>query len=258
MLIDTHCHLDDKKLQDKYVDIINNFEKDNLELAITSSSKLEESFAAVKLAEENNNIYATVGVHPHYANTLSLEVVDKLQELSSHNKVVAIGEIGLDYYYNFCPKDVQIKTFTDQILLADKVGLPVVFHIRDAMGDFMQIIRSYKKYFNHGGVVHSFSGSLEIARELIGYGFVLGINGICTFKNANNILEVIREIPLQYLLLETDAPYLTPEPHRGKVNEPKYTIHIANKIAELKNVSVGEVIDETNKNAKRVFFKIGD
>ena len=258
MLIDTHCHLDDERLNDCREEIINNFEKDGLELVITSSSNIEESFEAISLAKGNDRIYATVGVHPHCANTLDQMTIAKLESLSYESKVVAIGEIGLDYYYNKHPKDVQIKTFVDQILLADKVGLPVVFHIRDAMGDFLQIIRSYKQYFKNGGVIHSFSGSLEVAKELISYGFVLGINGICTFKNASNILEVIKGIDMKHLLLETDAPYLTPEPYRGRVNQPKYTMYIANKIAEIKGVSVGEVLQETNKNTKRVFFKIGE
>jgi len=258
MLIDTHCHLDDKKLADIQKEIIENFEKDNIEKVITSSSNIEESMIACELANNNSSIFATVGVHPHYADSLNDDVISKLKELSTNPKVVAIGEIGLDYYYNICEKNVQIKTFTDQIILADSLNLPVVFHIRDAMGDFMNIIRSYKKYFRNGGVVHSFSGSVEIAKELISYGFYLGINGICTFKNANTILDVIKEIPLKYLLLETDAPYLTPEPHRGKPNQPKYTIHMANKIAELKNLGVQEVIEETNKNAKKIFTRIKD
>ena len=256
MLIDTHCHLDDKKLANDLNNIIENFKNDNIELVVTSSSNLDESKIACTLANENEDIYATIGVHPHYANTLTDDVLTELEKLSVNNKVVAIGEIGLDYYYNICEKNVQIKTFTDQIILADKLNLPVVFHIRDAMGDFMNIIRSYKKYFRNGGVVHSFSGSVEIAKELISYGFMLGINGICTFKNANTILDVIEKIPLKHLLLETDAPYLTPEPHRGKPNQPKYTIHMANKIAQIKGLGVQEVIEETNKNAKSVFTRI--
>ncbi len=258
MLIDTHCHLDDTKLDEKRLDIINNMTADGVELAITSSSCLKESKEAVFLAQSYDKIYATIGVHPHHANEWNDEVKKELISLSYNPKVVAIGEIGLDYYYNIHPKDVQIKTFTDQILMADGLGLPVVFHIRDAMGDFLQIIRAYKQYFKHGAIVHSFSGSLEVAQELTSYGFMLGINGICTFKNASNILEVIKNIPLKYLLLETDAPYLTPEPYRGRPNEPKYTIYMARKIAELKNISESEVIEETNKNAKRVFFKIGE
>ncbi len=258
MLIDTHCHLDDKKLAESLDYIIQSFESDNIEKVITSSSNIDESYTACNLADNHKEIFATIGVHPHYADSLTEDVIKKLEELSANPKVVAIGEIGLDYYYNICEKSVQIKTFTDQIILADKLNLPVVFHIRDAIGDFMNIIRSYKKYFRNGGVVHSFSGSVEIAKELISYGFYLGINGICTFKNANTILDVIREIPLKYLLVETDAPYLTPEPHRGKPNQPKYTIHMANKIAEIKGLGVSEVIEETNKNAKRIFTRIKD
>ncbi len=258
MLIDTHCHLDDKKLENELQNIINDFEKDNLELVITSSSNLDESKKALFLAQNNQKIYATIGVHPHYASSFDQNVKNAFVNMSIEPKVVALGEIGLDYYYNICEKSVQIKTFTDQIILADSLNLPVVFHIRDAMGDFLNIVRSYKNYFRNGGVVHSFSGSVEVAKELISYGFLLGINGICTFKNASNILQVIKEIPLKYLLLETDAPYLTPEPHRGKPNQPKYTIYMANKIAEIKGLGVQEVIEETTKNAKRIFTKLGD
>jgi TatD family hydrolase len=167
MLIDTHCHLDDEKLANSLDFIIENFANDNIEKVITSSSNINESLIACQLADKHEQIYATIGVHPHYADSLTDDVIKKLEQLSLNPKVVAIGEIGLDYYYNICEKNVQIKTFTDQIILADKLNLPVVFHIRDAMGDFINIIRSYKKYFRNGGVVHSFSGSVEIAKELI-------------------------------------------------------------------------------------------
>jgi len=258
MLIDTHCHLDDKKLLDRQQEIINNFEKDGVELAVTSSASLEESLEAVRLANIYPNVYATVGVHPELAREYDENTRKELERLSYDKKVVAIGEIGLDYHYEGYSKEAQMKAFTDQILLADKVGLPVVFHIRDAMGDFLQIVRAYKSYFKNGAIVHSFSGSVEVAKELTSYGFLLGINGICTFKNASNILEVIKNIPLKYLVLETDAPYLTPEPFRGRPNEPKYTIYMARKIAELKGISEGEVIEETSKNAKEIYTKIGD
>lgn len=258
MLIDTHCHLDDQKLKNEQVRIIENLKADGVELAITSSASISESFEAVALAEKYSNIYATVGIHPQFAGELDERVKVELEKLAYGKKVIAIGEIGLDYHYDGYSKEVQIKAMTDQILLANKLGLPVVFHVRDAMGDFLQIVRAYKAYLNNGAVVHSFSGSVEVAKELTSYGFMLGINGICTFKNASNILEVIKEIPLKYLLLETDAPYLTPEPFRGKVNEPRYTIYMANKIADIKGVSVGEVIEETNKNAKRIYTKIGE
>lgn len=258
MLIDTHCHLDDQKLNNEQVRIIENLKADGVELAITSSASISESFEAVALAEKYSNIYATVGIHPQFAGELDESVRVELEKLAYGKKVIAIGEIGLDYHYDGYSKEVQIKAMTDQILLANKLGLPVVFHVRDAMGDFLQIVRAYKAYLNNGAVVHSFSGSVEVAKELTSYGFMLGINGICTFKNASNILEVIKEIPLKYLLLETDAPYLTPEPFRGKVNEPRYTIYMANKVADIKGVSVGEVIEETNKNAKRIYTKIGE
>ena len=208
------------------------------------------------MSQDNSRVFCTLGVHPHEANKYSVDVENFIASNCDNDKVVAIGEIGLDYYYDFCDREVQKQTMISQIELANRLKLPIVFHIRDAMGDFMEYVRNNKDKFAYGAEIHSFSGSLEIAKELVEYGFYLGFNGIITFKNANKFLDVIKNIPLDNILVETDAPYLTPEPYRGKINEPKYTHLVVEKIAQLKGVSVQEVKTAVNKNAYNLFDKL--
>ena len=253
MIIDSHCHLYDEKLKEYGQEIISNLQKNN-QLAICSADKIETSILAIKLADENKNIFATVGVHPHEAESFDEHTLDNLTELSKNNKVVvAIGEIGLDYYYDFAPRDLQKDILKKQIILADKLGLPCVFHVREAMGDFLEILKELAQNYKIKGVIHSFSGSVEVAKQLIGYGLYLGINGIVTFKNANKSLDVVRKIDLEHLLIETDSPYLTPVPFRGQPNRPEYVELVAKKIAEIKSISVEQVINVTTKNTIEVF-----
>ncbi len=255
MIIDTHCHLNDKKITNVN-QIIENFDQDNIKLAICNSSNIKDCQELITMSTDNANIYCTLGVHPHDAASYNQQAIDYIIANANHPKVVAIGEIGLDYYYDFCDRETQRQVMASQIDLAYNLQLPMVFHIRDAMGDFLEYVRANKDKFKYGAEVHSFSGSLEVAKELISYGFYLGFNGIITFKNANKILDVIKNIPLQNILIETDAPYLTPEPHRGKVNEPKYTHFVAQKIAELKNIDIEQVHKITTDNACMLFKKL--
>lgn len=255
MIIDTHCHLNDKKFNN-INEVISNFVSDQVELAICNSSGEKDFDELISMSQTNSQIYCTIGIHPHEANTYNDNVKNRILTLAKNPKVVAIGEIGLDYYYDFCDRQVQKQTMISQIELANQLQLPIVFHIRDAMGDFLEYVRQNKSKFKYGAEIHSFSGSVEVAKELISYGFYLGFNGIITFKNANKILDVIKAVPLESILIETDAPYLTPEPYRGKVNEPKYTHLVAQKIAQIKNLPVSTVIEQTNKNAYTFFNKI--
>lgn len=250
MIIDTHCHLYDKKLIENKQKILTELKNSNI-LAICSGDNIENSLKCVELANENENIFATVGFHPHEASLFDEKSLEQLEQMTKNKKVVAIGEIGLDYYYDFSPRDKQKEVLIKQIELANKLNLPCVFHVREATQDFLDIIKNIS--FKIKGVVHSFSGSVEVAKFLTNYGLKLGVNGIVTFKNASKIIEVVSQIDLKNLLIETDSPYLTPEPFRGRVNEPKYVELVAKKIAEIKNISTEEVVSLTLQNAKDLF-----
>lgn len=255
MLFDTHTHINDEKYSN-YQDFIEAFEKADGKGCIVCGCDFPSSISSLEIAQQYKNVYATIGMHPHDSKDYTDEMEKYLIKNAKNPKVIAIGEIGLDYYYDLSERDIQKEVFVKQIKLADKVGLPVVFHIRDAMGQFLDILQANKQYFKHGGVVHSFSGSLQIAKYLIDFGFYLSFNGIITFKNANRVLDVIKNIPIEKILIETDCPYLTPEPFRGKINCPQYVEFVAKKIAELKEIPVEEVLKITFENARRVFTKI--
>ena len=252
MIIDSHCHLYSEKLEEIREEILNNL--DNNLICICNADCIETSIKCIKLSNKNKNVYATVGFHPHEAEGFTESSLLELEELvKQNNKVVAIGEIGLDYYYDFSPREIQKEVLEKQIVLADKLNLPCVFHVREATEDFLNIIKNLAKKYKIRGVVHSFSGSIETAKILLDFGFYLGINGIITFKNANKMLDVVKFLPLDKILIETDAPYLTPVPFRGQTNRPEYVRYVAEKIAELKEISVEDVINITTQNAKELF-----
>ena len=201
------------------------------------------------MADKYSFIYAAVGIHPE--EIYKEESIEEIKKLTSHKKVVAIGEIGLDYHYDDTNKEDQMKYFIDQLNLANEVNLPVVIHSRDAQKDTLDTLKTIK--INNSGVVHCFSGSLESAKELLKLGFYLGFDGPITFKNARNALEVLEYMPLDKILIETDAPYLTPIPFRGERNNSMYLTYVINKIAEIKNISSEEIADITMNNAKTLF-----
>lgn len=254
MLIDTHTHLNDDKYQGYKIEQL----LDKVDGAIIASCDIDSNYTGLALANNYKNIWTTLGIHPHDSKSYNEDIEKFICQNYNNPKVVAIGEIGLDYYYDFSDRDTQKKIFIRQLQLANQFGLPVVFHIREAMGDFVEILDQNKNLLNNGGVVHSYSGSVETAKILIEKGLYLSFNGIITFKNAKKAIDVIKEVPLEKILIETDCPYLTPEPYRGKINMPQYVELVAGKIAEIKNVSVDDVINITYQNAKRLFFKMGD
>ena len=251
-MIDTHAHLQDEKIQNIKV-VIQDSLCAGVSAIICASSDIETSKKSVELANGYDAVYATVGVHPHDAKTFNEDTINKLQVLAKNKKVVAIGEIGLDYYYNFSSREEQRTAFIQQIDLAYKLKLPIVIHSREATGDVMEIIRANLKKLKYGVCIHCFNMSLEILKEIMNYGFYISIGGLVTFKNASNILNVVKECDSDKLMLETDCPYLTPVPYRSEINEPKYLVYIAEKIAEIKGISVKEVDELTTKNAKRFF-----
>ncbi len=253
MLIDSHAHLDDEKFDEDREEIINSFKDNDLELVINVGADIESSKKAVMLAKEYDTIYAAVGVHPHDAKDIDSNTLDILRELSKEEKVVAIGEIGLDYYYDNSPRELQKQWFREQIKLAKQLDLPIIVHSRDASQDVFDIISEESEGRKLRGVIHCFSESLEMALEYIKLGFYISLGGPVTFKNARVPKEVAKEVPLEKLLIETDSPYLTPQPHRGKRNEPKNVRYVAETIANLKGISYEKVKNATNQNTKMLF-----
>lgn len=250
-MIDSHCHLE---MFENLDEVMERSKQAGVRNIITISSDKESIDEAIKIAETYEMVYATVGIHPHDSVQLDDSLMREIFEKSRHPKVVAIGEIGLDYYYNNSPRNQQIKAFQAQLQLAREIGLPVIIHSREAYEDTYNILKESEIKL---GVMHCFSGNVQQAKSYIDLGFFISISGVVTFKNANKIKEVARIVPDDYLLIETDAPYLAPEPHRGKKNEPSYLIHIAQTLAELRGVNLEDMKRITSVNAKRL-FKIGE
>lgn len=248
MFIDTHCHISDAKgvTPDLYV---KNAKEAGVELLIASFCEKEDILLSTKFVEKYKNLYACCGYHPEFANKIVEKDFEILEDLIQNNpKIVAIGEIGLDYYWNKDNKEQQRKIFRRQLEIAEKLNIPVVIHSRDSIGETYDILSEYKVR----GVVHCFSGSLEMAKKFINLGFLLGIGGVVTFKNSK-LYQVVEKIPLTSIILETDSPYLSPEPNRGKVNESSNIPLIAEKIASIQNISIEEVANITSNNAIRLF-----
>lgn len=252
MFIDSHSHLDDERFNEDRDILIKSLKENKVDIVINIGADLETSINSVKLADKYDNIYATIGVHPHSASEVTLETLNLFREMAKNNRVVAIGEIGLDYYYDNSPRDLQRKWFKEQLKLAKGLNLPVVIHSRDAAKETFDMIKDAQDGTLRG-VMHCFSGSVEMAKEYIKLGFYISIGGPVTFKNARVVREVAEAVPLDKLLIETDCPYLTPEPYRGKRNEPIYVRYVAEKIAEIKNISIEEVARHTSKNTKELF-----
>lgn len=250
-LVDTHCHLDNEKFDEDRLEVIERI-KENLEFCVNIGYDLASSKKSLALANEYDFIYAVIGVHPIDIAEYSEEVDKELELLGKNPKVVAIGEIGLDYHWMTEPKEIQQERFKRQLELAERLNKPVVIHTRDAMEDTVNILKDYP---NITGVIHCYPGSLETAKQLVDR-FYLGIGGTLTFKNSKKAVEVVKDIPLDRIVIETDCPYLTPEPFRGKRNEPIYVEYVAKKIAEIKDISVEDVTKITTENAKKL-YRIG-
>ncbi|GAB6184341.1 TatD family nuclease-associated radical SAM protein [Thermodesulfovibrio hydrogeniphilus] len=251
-MIDTHCHLE--MFENDISDVIRRAYDAGVNTIITIASDVESLEKVVEIADTYPMVYASVGIHPHDAKDFDGKIIKKIYELSRHPKVVAIGEIGLDYHYDHSPRDIQKKAFIEQLEIAKEVGVPVIIHSREAFEDTMKIIK------NSGvrkGVMHCFSGNVEQAKEVINFGFMISVSGVVTFKNGKKIKEVANFVPDDYLLIETDAPYLAPEPFRGKRNEPAYLVYTAKALAEIRGVTVEDIERITKVNAYRL-FGIGD
>ena len=256
MLIDTHCHLNDEKLLPEVDDIISGFAEHGIESAICVGYDMPSSEKAAELADKYENLYAAIGIHPHDATTADYDKYERLATLSSSPKVVAIGEIGLDYHYDLSPRAIQKGAFREQIELADTLGLPIVLHVREAYEDAKQILFESRRYINNGLLLHCYSGSSEFVKifgELDAY-FAFG--GAITFNNAKHNLEAMKTVPLDRLLFETDCPYMTPVPFRGKTNKPEYVNLVADKAAEVLGRDRAELEKITTENTKRLFTRM--
>ncbi len=252
MLFDTHAHYYDQQYDEDREETLERAKEKGVGLILTASSDVASSIESVTLAQNHDMIYAAVGVHPHNVIDLNNNIISALTDFASYPKVVAIGEIGLDYFYDNSPREAQKIWFAKQISLARNVKKPIIVHDRDAHEDTLDILKS-ENAKEVGGVLHCFTGSIEMARELMGLGFMISIAGPVTFKNANRLLDVVKFVPEDMLLIETDSPYLAPEPHRGKRNESAYVKLIAEKIAKIKGKSLDYIADITTSNAKRLF-----
>lgn len=248
MLIDSHAHLDDKRFNPDRDILIKSLKENGVDLVLNIGADIKTSRASLDLAKKYDNIYAVVGVHPHSAKDLEGSDLSELRKMAKEDKVVAIGEIGLDFYYDNSPRDIQRKWFIRQVELAQELDMPIVIHSREASQETFDILKeaSLKKPLR--GILHSYSGSYEMAMEYIKLGFYIAIGGPVTFKNARVPKEVAKKIPLDKLLIETDSPYLTPEPYRGKRNEPMYVKYVAKTIGELRNTSYEEIARATSEN----------
>lgn len=251
-LFDAHAHLDDDKFRRDRAEVIRNACEIGTFRMMNAAYDLESSRAAIRLAEEHPFIYAAVGIHPHDADTLDDDALITLELMAKNKRVKAFGEIGLDYYRDLSPRNIQKEAFEKQIALAKKMKLPIIIHDRDAHGDVFDILCKNDAFVN-GLQMHSYSASAELAMRYVHHGAYISISGPVTYKNAAVKREVVAAVPLDRLLIETDSPYLTPEPKRGMRNEPAYVRFVAEKIAEIKGISVEEAAEATYNNACRLF-----
>ena len=254
MLFDTHAHMDDRAFDADRAELLRSLPDQGLELVMNPGCSLESSRNALALAREYDYIYAAVGSHPDVADEVNEEVLEEYRKLCKLNpKVKAIGEIGLDYHYEDIPREIQLKAFRMQMALAKELDLPAIVHERDAHEDGMAVVREFPEVT---GVFHCYSGSAEMAKVLISKGWYIGFTGVLTFKNARKAIEVAASIPLDRIVLETDCPYMAPEPFRGRRNDPGKLYRMAEKLAEIRGLSVEEIHAITTENGRRL-YRIG-
>lgn len=257
-MIDVHAHLNDERLIDNIPEILENAKNVGVNKIICVGSSLSSSQRALQIAEKYENVFCAIGVHPDDAEKFDEDTLNWLKENSTHPKVVAIGEIGLDFHYKPFNKEKQLEVFEKQLLLASEIGLPVQIHTRDATGLTLETLQKNRHLLKNGGIIHCYSGSTETLKEILKLGLSISLGGIVTFKNARETLEVAEVVPLDRLVLETDCPYLAPHPHRGETNQPRFVTLVAEKIAIIKGISYDEVATATTANAHKIFPKLSE
>lgn len=255
MLIDSHAHLDFRHYNRDREAVIRRAYEEGIGVIINVGADLSSSRASLSLSDKYEGIYSTIGIHPHEARHVQGDVIQQLKELIVQDTVVAIGETGLDFHYNNSPRDIQERVFRTHIRLAHQFQLPLVIHSRESDKRLLEILTE-EKAEEVGGVIHCFNGDRSLAQKYLQLGFYLGLGGVITFPKAREIREAIPSLPLSRILLETDAPYLTPIPHRGKRNEPAYLIHVAQEISNLMGIPFHEVAEKTRENTQNLFGKI--
>jgi len=253
-IIETHCHLDYLDDETMTESLESAFEI-GVEKIVTIAVSKANLNKVVDIANAHEKVYFTQGIHPHDAKDFDAEVESIIRNNSKLEKMLAVGEIGLDYFYDHCEPDIQKAAFSRQMQIADDLDLPVVIHTREACDDMASILKNFEKTNKKRGVIHSFTSSLKLAEYCLSEGYFLGFNGIVTFNSAENVREVLSMTPLDQIVLETDAPYLTPIPYRGRPNHPKYLPFIAQKVADVKNIDVEEVLQQCYINSQKLFFE---
>ncbi len=248
MIFDTHAHYDDKAFDEDREELLKKLFADKVCGIVNQATDIDSANYSIALADKFSGMYAAVGIHPECADENSIKKLDIIEKLAAHSKAVAIGEIGLDYYYDI-PRKIQQDLFASQLELANKLSMPVNIHDREAHGDMLEFLKKYKPC----GILHCFSGSLEMAKEIVKLGMYIGIGGVVTFKNARKTVEVVKNIPLKHIVLETDCPYLSPVPFRGKRNHSGMIQYTAECISEIIDVPVNEVLEITKFNAEKVY-----
>jgi TatD DNase family protein len=256
ILIDSHCHLDFLEFESDLGDVLNRSLNVGVAAVQTMSVSLSNFHKVIKVTSNSDNIYCSVGVHPSNVLTEGLFTADRLIALTKHPKVIGIGETGLDYYRDTSSKDLQIMSFKEHIRTSQSTGLPLIVHTRDAEEDTLEILSAYFKEKNFKAVIHCFTGSTDFAKSCLELGFYISFSGIVTFKNATDLQFALKQIPIERMLIETDAPYLAPTPYRGKRNEPSYIEYTAKFIADLKDIPYNEFCDKTSYNFLSLFDKV--
>lgn len=252
MIFDTHAHYDDDAFDIDRNGLLKGMKDKGVEFIVNVGASMDSTRKTLELAKEYPFIYAAIGVHPSETQELTMEDMQWIKDHAADDRVVAIGEIGLDYYWPEPEADVQKKWFVRQLQLASEVKLPVIIHSRDAAKDTLDILKDFQKDLA-GGVIHCFSYTKEIAREYLNMNYYFGIGGVLTFKNAKKLVEAVQYIPMENILLETDCPYLAPEPYRGKRNQSDYIDFVAQRLSEIKMISKEEILEQTMRNAKEFY-----
>lgn len=256
MLVDTHCHLDFPDYGTEIDMVIARAKNEGVGIMQTISTHISRFDNIKRIAENYTDIYCSVGIHPHHVEEEKKVTPQEIIDHTNHPKVIGIGETGLDYYYENSPRELQRESFINHIEASRKTGIPVIIHTRDAENDTINIIHDEMDKGSFKGLIHCFTGTIELAKKALDYGLYISISGIVTFKKASSLQDIVKQLPLDRLLIETDAPFLAPEPYRGKRNEPAYIKYTAEFIANLKNISVQEVADQTTNNFFDLFTKV--
>ena len=256
MIIDSHCHLNYSNDGILLEEIISNASASNVGLMLNIATKPNEFESIINTSTLYDEVYFTLGVHPHEANHLNNDVIEKIYINENNKKFIGIGETGLDYFYNNSDKSTQISSFEKQIEISQNLSIPLVIHMRSAEEDTLKIIRKKIKEKNFNGVIHCFTGTKKFADEIIELGFYISASGIITFKKSFDLRDIFATIPYDKILVETDSPYLSPEPLRGKVNQPSHIIHTIKKLSEIRNISYNEIVNLTKLNFFKLFNKV--